>query len=781
MLTVNAIYRLIVLSKKHGKGKLSNGEVLTKLIGTLVDHEGSDKMIRYSLVFDADDPIKLNRYSDKFMQNRIHYPFYGDSLGMSMERFQALVQSDTPDFKAYLYYLKRMSDFCNAVLDPIKIPALVNTVLTMMQTDESLQAVFFNCRMIPKDDFIGSTVRPKHICVEALLLGLWYHVHLTKALDNAKGLTLLEPTECPLFSAFLIGDKTTDMTKQSRTFLEQLLQLDQPVSLTEQLRELKPEIVQSDVLYPLELCYQGQVYPSEKILTLTQEPLFLQADGAMGKTTLLRSRKGFYLPLGTYKKEIREHLLPGVSCWILCTLLLKYRYQNAYFTIDSCISCEGENAVLHELTELYSILSRPMKTAQYLLMLDGTNEIVSDLPEMFAEELSYCMQHWKNVRFILAGRTIPDYPIFDTFEKVHLRGIPESVRDKTLAGLSQPPTDQNLLELLRSPMFLNLYLDENSEHIRTRGEILDTYFQNWRSPIPDNSKLLLFAVRYILPFAANTMLHHHKALSRADLLDALDAAKALYLATERIYQNCIASQHFRKTDLLNAIQNADLASLLIDHTGLLEHNADSQLRFTHQYYRDYFAAKYILNMIEALVKGFGDRFPEEKHNIFTEYGLGEIWFWCDDSKEIYRLIGEISGDYKNIPDETGLDYQETLLDDLLDMAREMPHFRMVENVMNVMHLTRNGLVCDVDFSGLNLPFTMPEGTYFSDHGQYPCDFRNAKVLGVFASSIPEDGNVERTVYPSEDCEKYYLNCDFTGAVYLDEDNREILRRYGAIV
>ncbi len=781
MLTVNAVYRLIVLSKKHGKGKLSNGEVLTKLIGTLADNENSDKMIRYSLALDANDPIKLNRYSDKFIQNRIHYPFYGESLGMSMERFQELVQSDTPNFREYLRYLNRMSGFCKAVLDPPKIPALTHTILTMMQSDDSLRSIFYNCKMIPKDDFIGSAAHTKQICVEALLIGVWYHVHTAHALGNAKQLTLLELPEKPLFSAFLITDKTSDLLKQNKAYLEQLLRLDQPVTLTEQLREISPEIENNTIFYPLEICYQDQVNPTNQLLSLTQNSLFLQADGAMGKSTLLRTQKGFYLPLGTYKKEIREHLLPGVSCWILSSILLKYRYQNAYFTVESCIACEGENAVLHDLTELYSILSRPMKPAQYLIMLDGTNEIDSDLTEPFAEELAYCMKHWKNVRFVLAGRTIPDYPIYDTFERVQLLGIPDTARDEALAKLSEIPTDQKLLELLRSPLFLTHYLDENSENIRTRGEILDTYFQNWKSPVTDNSKLLLFAVRFVLPFASNAMLHHHNTLSRADLLDALDAAKSLYLDNECIYQNCIAPLHFRKIDLLNTMQNADLASLLIDHTGLLEHDADGGLRFTHQYYRDYFAAKYILNSIEALVKGIGSHNPQEQHRLFTQFGLAEVWYYGDEIDEIYRLIGEICGDDRNIPDETGLFYQETLLDDLLDMAREFPHFRVVENVMKVMHLARNGHVCGVDFSGLNLPFTMPEGTYFSDHGLYPCNFRNASVLGVFASSIPENGDVEQTVYPSKNCEKYYLNCDFAGAIFLVEENRKILTRYGAIL
>ena len=781
MLTVNAIYRLVVLAKKHGKGKLSNGDILTKLIGTLIDTDDSEKLIRYSLVLSVDDPIKLNRYTDKLMQNRVPYPFLENALGTSMEQFQALVRSDEPNYRDYLRYIRRMSVLCQSALDPALVPAMVHTLLSILQADDYVHEIYYNCRMIPKEHLIGNAAHRKSICVEALLLGLWYHVHAAHAVGNARELSLLEMPESPSFSAFLLEERSPDVYTQSKAYLDRLLDLDTSVPLSEQLREVMPEIQDTEGLYPLELCYHQQVYPALELLSLTQSPLFLMADGAMGKTTLLRSQKGFYLPLNTYKKEIREHLLPDVSCWILVHILLKYRYGNAYGTLESCIACEGENTVLRDLSALYELLCRSLKTPQFVLLLDGTNEIPSELTEAFADELAYCMKHWHNVRIIVAGRTVPDYPVYAGYDQMQLLGIPVSVRDKALSALPSIPSDITMLELLRSPLFLRLFLSSRGEGLFTRGEILDAYFKDWKSPISDNSKLLLFAVQFLLPFAANAMLHHHQELTRADLSDAMKSASELFLDEERIYQNCIAPLHFHKTDLLHALENTDIVSLVIDHTGLLVSDAYGQLRFSHQYYRDYFAAKYILNLIEALVKGFGDNHPEEQQRLFNKYGLGGIWFWGDDSDEIYRLIGEICGDAKNIPDETGLYYQETLLDDLLDMARQFPHFRMTENVMHVMHLCRNGLVCGVDFNGLNLPFTMPEGRYFSDHGLYPCNFRNAKVLGVFASSIPEDGDASQTVYPSEECEKYYLNCDFFGAVYLDEDNREILCRYGAIV
>ena len=156
MLTVNTIYRLVVLSKKHGKGKLSNGDILTKLIGTLIDTDDSEKLIRYSLVLSVDDPIKLNRYTDKLMQNRVPYPFLENALGTSMEQFQTLVRSDEPNYREYLRYLRRMSLLCQSALDPALIPAMVNTLLSILQADDYVHEIYYNCRMIPKEHLIGN-------------------------------------------------------------------------------------------------------------------------------------------------------------------------------------------------------------------------------------------------------------------------------------------------------------------------------------------------------------------------------------------------------------------------------------------------------------------------------------------------------------------------------------------------------------------------------------------------------------------------------------------------
>ena len=446
--------------------------------------------------------------------------------------------------------------------------------------------------------------------------------------------------------------------------------------------------------------------------------------------------------------------------------------------------------VQRELSALELLLKAIPNPAQpgYYLMLDGSNEIRADAFQDFVEELESIVCNWHNIRILVTGRILPDFSVFSAFESAELCGVPVDLREEILQKNDIFPHDEKLLELLRSPLFLKLYLQNHDQETDSdnRGQILDAYIQNLRSPVHDKSRLYAFVVRFSLPIAANQILHTFThTLTRADLIDAATIAVSLYLENERVYQNYIVPLHFRRELLLNAMHNTDISELLTMHSGFLEVDEAGQQRFTHQYFRDYFTARHYVNLLEVFSLCFDGRHVPEIQTIFDRFDLGFIWFPGEDGDEIYRLIGEICGDDRNIPEEDYFVYKRTVLDDFLDICRICKHFRMVENVMRIMHLTRNGVVCGVDFSGLSLPLNMPESTYFSLHGMFPCDFSDTKVYGVFDSSVPADSRLLEdgvTLLPESGCPLYYQNCDFSGADYFPiVENREILRRYGALV
>ncbi len=106
-----------------------------------------------------------------------------------------------------------------------------------------------------------------------------------------------------------------------------------------------------------------------------------------------------------------------------------------------------------------------------------------------------------------------------------------------------------------------------------------------------------------------------------------------------------------------------------------------------------FAAKHILNLVEAIDVSYEDK-PKKRAKMLIKLGLTSLWYggyvW-HDLNDIYRLIGKICGDYKNIASDNFV-YHRTVLDCLLDMIRDYDSYNTAENVILTMSLVRACLV-----------------------------------------------------------------------------------------
>ena len=412
-------------------------------------------------------------------------------------------------------------------------------------------------------------------------------------------------------------------------------------------------------------------------------------------------------------------------------------------------------------------------------MLDGLNEIPHSVRDDFLLELSHIQRHWQNVRLLITGRVLTNDHVFDSMETAELIGIPCAVRDIILQEADDVPADPCTLQLLRSPLFLQIFLKSQDARfpLTSRGEILDAYFHHI---CPDDSELLAFVVHFALPITVGWLIGHgENVVPRGEITEAVDIASALYLDRERVYQNMLVPRHFRRDSLKKQIQETDIPALLTEHFGFLEAGDSGHLQFTHQYFRDYFAARHYVNLMEIFSKSFDGRHLSDVQEIFDQFRMGSVWFWNDDPT--YELIGEICGDHHNNVVGHEPHYRRTLLDDFLDYCRGIDHFRTMENVFNIMTMTRKGVICNVDFSELYLPLSMPEGVFFSNDGADPCDFSGCCVLGLFDSCVKAELDSFEINLPPDGCPQYYLNCNFSDArICMFEETREILRRYCAI-
>lgn len=722
-LSLNVLLTLIIQSKITGKGKIGNGRLLIKLLQTVADSSGNEKTAeRNTLSSFNNEQVKANAYHKidmlikRFLPDGRYYPY-------EKITFAEFERSIGDPVKCRAYNCK-MKSVCNEIIDKSKIDTLVYTLLEIIRQDDSISDILYGGSYIQKEHFFGNSAHPKQICFETLLIGLIYHTHKNPVEENTQNICLLKLPKKRAFRVVRFNDDSS-------------LDLDLPLKLEDSLRENAAVYEVSEMKYRLE------IYCDDMIISELPEcgNIFLYGTGGAGKTTLLLNQinsdnsVNFYFSLYKFKREIHENL-QSEGCWLLLQILLKYHYQYEYQTYEMLIANEVENTVLQQLAELKSLLKiTPINGfTKYTLLLDGINELPSESQEQLVDELNYIVSEWKNVRIIITGRTVPMYAVFENFQQLEICGVSDIERDKALS-IADISVNTRLLELLKTPLFLNMYLESNGAELNTRGEILDSYVMNIQSRLPQDSAVR-FAVQYALPFAAKMMTDGFSyEIDRGDLSEAIDSTIEFYLENERVYQNYIAPKKFRKKNLLECMGDLDFTELLIENICFLSVSSQEphKLCFTHQYFRDYFAAKHILNLAEALSVSYEYKHADERTELFKKYELDMMWFRDED--DIYRLIGEISGDYKNAPCEDFF-YQRTILDSILDMSRDIFTLHTAECVMKSMSLVRSGVLCEVNFSRTNLPMYFPSNIKFSLNGEYPSSFRDCLVFFLSIYDLP---------------------------------------------
>ena len=765
-LSAAAVFSLIFDVKKSGKGRLGRSKIYVELMSIIADGEGSADI---SGLFGG----SIDRFLLRLINGETEYPY----KLFSFSKFE----DNIGNINANYNYIALMKRLCDKALDESKIQPLIYTLLEMLRQDET-ETILYGGKIIPKSELFGSYSHPKNICLEALLLGVLYQVH--KYPKTGSRIQLSELPDRIKFRVLRYTDPSS-------------LELDTPVNMADSIAE---NSTRSYVLEGsetrLEREYELEMYSAGKPVSALPETgnVFLYGAGASGKTTIMlreinRSNSvKLYFPLYKYKPEQHGEFSP-YGCRILVQILLKYFYQYEYLTFENACACEGKDEVLRRLTELESLLKpAPISgVPEYTLLLDGLNELTPESQEYLIDEIEYLCENFRNIQIVISGRTVPLYGVFDGFKPIEVCGVMDKERDEALSEIPNIQPDPQLLELLKTPLFLNMYVKSGSSELHTRGELLDAYIMGFQSKLPENS-LLRFAVQFALPIAAKRMTDDFSyEIDRGDLSDSMDDAVSFYLMNERIFQNYIAPKNFRKKALLKSREQTDIVELLINNASFLaaSKNEPQKLHFTHQYFRDYFAAKYVINTGDSLWTSFEYKLHDERTELFQRSQLDLMWFYSED--DIYRLIGEIAGDHRNVPADD-FRYSRTVLDKILDLSRHTMSLHTAECVIKAMALTRGNILCGVDFSGQCLPVRIPGNVRFSMNGQYPCDFRYSWVFSLDTDSIIGEHFPDSETEFSPDAKREFFsqfdnfkNCDFTGAEFFDDESMEIIGYMGGLV
>lgn len=260
--------------------------------------------------------------------------------------------------------------------------------------------------------------------------------------------------------------------------------------------------------------------------------VFLYGDGGMGKSTTLydymcqaASVTPIYIELSQYRFIDRD-----------TSFVFKKIFEDIckkFIDVAGFINHEELSRVEDILMESLMSLDPNDPRPQYVLLLDGYNEISKNDRGAFDNEIANIIDTWKNCRIVITGRNLPtdfegkEIPTYEHFSRFEFIGISEEER-KSLIEAKYPKRiekiqqDERLWDVLRIPMFMgmfiqfdnNLFDSDRDVSIHTRGEILDHFIMKTEADAAEqiakrqneNSEdalLRTFLVQFVLPFVAS--------------------------------------------------------------------------------------------------------------------------------------------------------------------------------------------------------------------------------------------------------------------------------------
>lgn len=401
--------------------------------------------------------------------------------------------------------------------------------------------------------------------------------------------------------------------------------------------------------------------------------VFLYGDGGMGKSTALydymretASVTPIYIELSQYR------FIDGDSSFVFKKIFEDI--CNKFIDAAGFVEKERLSRIEDILMESLKVLDSNDPRPQYVLLLDGYNEISREDRGGFDVEIARIIDTWKNCRIVITGRNLPtDYEgkeitTYEHFSRFEFIGISEDER-KSLIEKKYPERivriqhDERLWDVLRIPMFMgmfiqfdsNLFDDGQNISIHTRGEILDQFIlkterdaakhiaQRHSDVMTNQAALRPFLVRYALPFVANEMDRDRSfVMSEFQLVQAANKAWELFDDEENLMVGCLLGIDVpEKPKKIKQI----FTHILNSEASYCYKTSTATYSFVHQYFRDYFAAKHVQNILN-IAKALGENglSRDEQLQFTKDYGLDYTW-----SDDVCILLGEIIGDYKNEP------------------------------------------------------------------------------------------------------------------------------------
>lgn len=350
------------------------------------------------------------------------------------------------------------------------------------------------------------------------------------------------------------------------------------------------------------------------------------------------------------------------------------------------------------------ILSKVSPTPEYLLLLDGMNEVSHSVIEeigmsvmqLIMQEINMLISECPNVRIILTSRSDDSALYNSSITRLYLSeisddNVQEYLKDAEIPDekIAQILEKEDLLKTLQVPLFLTMYASlTDKENIASQGEILRYFFnerrrkidiytvQNRLDTIDNNVSISTSAIQkkritadmqnfildFILPQIAWQMerkgefyfrIIDIKKLIEPVLTDTDDTAVCGDFGKEIFskYTATSSKMHTKKIAKMIIDRLGDdfeeitenIVDCCVMSLGIIQ-ESNRQYGFVHQHIRDYFAAVKHINTIRLSVylfeEGKKELALECMNNVFKDEPV---------SYTVCKFIGEYLGEHHNKP------------------------------------------------------------------------------------------------------------------------------------
>lgn len=493
----------------------------------------------------------------------------------------------------------------------------------------------------------------------------------------------------------------------------------------------------------------------KKITPYKNWNIALIGDGGMGKTILLKNYWCKILEEKNYNSvpiyiDLSEYNISEKDNFIIKTIFKDY--LSAIRPLDK------------DMNDLYNFIKTPIKhnstkLPSMILLLDGLNEVKDNSKLLYEIE---DLNELEGLQIIISSRgNFIDTYSWNEYNLLKLIDLNENQIENYLFERNKiNHLAANFDKTLNNPMILTLFTNsceiinefKNNEYVNfklnteSKGEIFWNYIEsNLTKKINENKEyevyLYDFIFKHVISYIGYYMQNDNQFRIDERTLRKLSKTSLNRLSNEDFreffytYDDSIIIEKVSKLKQFNRFKS------FLKEVQIIK-KINKHYSFSHQYFRDYFSAVFIINELELGL------YYESIPKVISEKLI---------SDDVLIFIGEIIGEHKNKP--TVINGRWVLNNDVilvkyLDILRDFSYNEFgfaLYNILKIIHLVR-GELSGIDLTNLDFRNVILNNIKFNKYstiGVLSTKFNN--------SIIHENKLLPRNLYIDVSCSKYYLN------------------------